>query len=202
MTQAGQYWHDPAGAPERFLVLTHGAGSNASSPLIMVIAKAFEDAGYAVLRYDLPFRQARPHGPPFPANAAQDRAGLENVVRGVRERANGRPVILGGHSYGGRQASMLSAEKPGLVDALLLLSYPLHPPRKPEQLRTAHLPDLRTPALFVHGTRDPFGSSGEMRQAIALIPARTELLEVERAGHELSPFAWVPRAVEALKDLI
>jgi predicted alpha/beta-hydrolase family hydrolase len=184
---------------ERFLLLTHGAGSNASSPLMLAVAKAFEEAGYAVLRYDLPFRQARPHGPPFPAQAAQDRAGLEQAVR---EHAKGRPVILGGHSYGGRQASMLAAEKPGLADALLLLSYPLHPPRKPEQLRTAHLPRLQTPAIFVHGTRDPFGSPEELRQAMALIPARTMLVEVERAGHELKPFAWTSRAVAALGEIV
>jgi len=188
--------------PGRFLILTHGAGSNSSSPLLLAVARAFEEAGYAVLRYDLPFRQARPHGPPSPANAAQDRAGLEQVVRDMRTRAQGRPVVLGGHSYGGRQSSMLAAEKPGLVDALLLLSYPLHPPRKPGQLRTAHLPDLKTPALFVHGTRDPFGSPDEMRQAIALIPARTELVEIERAGHDLSGFAWTSRAVAALGVLI
>ena len=186
---------------ERFLVLTHGAGSNSSSPLILAVAKAFEEAKYSVLRYDLPFRQARPHGPPHPANAAQDRAGLEQIVIEVRARAKGRPVILGGHSYGGRQSSMLAAEKPGLVDALLLLSYPLHPPRKPEQLRTAHLPNLRTPALFVHGTRDPFGSPEELRQALALIPTRTQLVEIERSGHELSPFTWTVRAVEALQVL-
>jgi len=185
-----------------FLILTHGAGSNSSSPLILAVAKAFEEADYSVIRYDLPFRQARAHGPPFPANAAQDRAGLEQIVRDVRGRAEGRSVILGGHSYGGRQSSMLAAEKPGLVDALLLLSYPLHPPRKPEQLRTAHLPELRTPALFVHGTRDPFGSPEEVRQAIALIPARAELVEVERTGHELSPFTWTPRAVAAMTELI
>jgi predicted alpha/beta-hydrolase family hydrolase len=188
-------------SPQRFLILTHGAGSNSSSPLILAVAKAFEEAEYAVLRYDLPFRQARPHGPPSPATAAQDRAGLEQIVGEVRGRAEGRPVILGGHSYGGRQSSMLAAEKPGLVDALLLLSYPLHPPRKPDQLRTAHLPELRTPALFVHGTRDPFGSPEELRQAIGLIPARTNLAEIDRAGHELKPFTWTSRAVTALDEL-
>jgi predicted alpha/beta-hydrolase family hydrolase len=188
--------------PERYLVLTHGAGSNASSPLILAVAKAFEEAGYSVLRYDLPFRQARPHGPPLPVNAGKDRAGLEQIVGEVRSRAEGRPVILGGHSYGGRQSSMLTAEKPGLVDALLLLSYPLHPPRKPEQLRTAHFPQLRTPALFVHGARDPFGSPQELREAVALIPALTELLEIDRAGHELAPFTWTTRAVAALSKLL
>jgi uncharacterized protein len=82
---------------------------------------------------------------------------------------------------------MLAAENPQLADGLLLLSYPLHPPRKPEQLRTAHFPKLATPALFVSGGRDPFGSPEEMRSALCLIPARTLLFEVERSGHELLP---------------
>ena len=80
---------------------------------------------------------------------------------------------------------MLCAAEPELVNGLLLLSYPLHPPRKPEQLRVKHLPDLRVPTLFVHGTRDPFGSIAEMEKAIALIPAKTELLTVDGAGHDL-----------------
>ena len=66
-----------------------------------------------------------------------------------------------------------------LVSALLLLSYPLHPPRKPEQQRTQHLPDLRTPTLFVQGTRDPFGSIAEIERALKMIPAKTKLLVVE-----------------------
>jgi uncharacterized protein len=71
------------------------------------------------------------------------------------------------------------------VEALLLLSYPLHPPKRPTELRTVHFPDLRTPALFVHGTRDGFGSIEEMTAALKLIPARTEMLLIEGAGHEL-----------------
>jgi uncharacterized protein len=94
-------------------------------------------------------------------------------------------IFIGGHSYGGRQASMLCAEEPELVSGLLLLSYPLHPPRRPEQQRTQHLPDLRTPTLFVHGTRDPFGSIEELERAIKMIPAKTKLMTVEGAGHDL-----------------
>ena len=104
------------------------------------------------------------------------------------DRDPGQPVariFLGGHSYGGRQASMLCAEEPDLASALLLLSYPLHPPRRPEQQRTQHLPDLRTPTLFVHGTRDPFGSIEELERALKMIPAKTKLLTVEGAGHDL-----------------
>ena len=102
----------------------------------------------------------------------------------MRQRVSGR-VFLGGHSYGGRQASILASSEPGLVDAMLMLSYPLHPPRRPTELRTAHLPGLHTPALFVHGTRDGFGSIEEMAAALKLIPAATKLLAIEGAGHEL-----------------
>jgi hypothetical protein len=80
---------------------------------------------------------------------------------------------------------MSAAERPGLADALLLLSYPLHPPGKPAQLRTAYFPELQVPALFVHGTRDPFGSPEELQAAIPAIPARTDLLLVESAAHDL-----------------
>lgn len=81
---------------------------------------------------------------------------------------------------------MLAAEDPAVADALLLLSYPLHPPRKPEQLRTAHLPDIRTPTLFVHGTRDPFGLPAEMESAVKLVGGPAVLSQVPRAGHDLA----------------
>lgn len=116
--------------------------------------------------------------------AARDREGLRRAVDVLRSRTRGR-IFLGGHSYGGRQGSMLAAEQPQLVAGLLLLSYPLHPPRKPEQLRTTHFPQLKTPALFVHGGRDPFGSHDEMKAALQLVPAQTMLMEIEGAGHEL-----------------
>jgi hypothetical protein len=80
---------------------------------------------------------------------------------------------------------MMAAAEPGLVEALLLLSYPLHPPKRPSELRTKHFPELRTPGLFVHGTRDGFGSPAELEEALRLVPARTAMLRVERAGHEL-----------------
>jgi predicted alpha/beta-hydrolase family hydrolase len=80
---------------------------------------------------------------------------------------------------------MLCATEPELVAGLLLFSYPLHPPRKPQQLRIQHLPDLQTASLFVHGTRDPFGSVAELEQALQLIPAHKELLAVDGAGHDL-----------------
>jgi uncharacterized protein len=166
------------------LVLAHGAGSNSKAPLLMTVAAAFVRAGLTVLRCDLPYRQNRPFGPPRPGDAERDRDGLRNAVAAVRKLGCER-MFLGGHSYGGRQATMLCAVEPELVDGLLLLSYPLHPPRKPEQLRVKHLPELRVSALFVHGTRDPFGSIEEMEKALKMIPAKTALLKVDGAGHDL-----------------
>jgi len=182
------YIHTPEIRNNQALVLTHGAGSNAQAPLLVALAEVFSATGFTVLRIDLPYRQVRSFGPPGPGDAARDRAGLRNAVAAVKKFVTGR-IFLGGHSYGGRQCSMLCAELSeediGLVAGLLLLSYPLHPPRKPEQQRTQHLPDLRTPTLFVSGTRDPFGSIAEIEQALKMIPAKTKLMAIEGAGHDL-----------------
>jgi predicted alpha/beta-hydrolase family hydrolase len=176
--------HRPRVSNGDAFALTHGAGSNANAPLLVRMAASLAEAGFLVLRYDLPFRIARSKGPPFPAMAERDREGIARAVDALRKLAGGR-VFAGGHSYGGRQTAMTAAEHTELASGLLLLSYPLHPPRKPEQPRTNFFPELRTPALFVHGTADPFGTVEELRAAIRAIPARTDLLAVEGAGHDL-----------------
>lgn len=177
------FLHRPAGTPRAGLVLTHGAGSNSLSPMLIALAQAFCDAEWMVLRCDLPFRQVWKTGPPR-GSAARDQQGLHAAIT-LLQRYTSAPVFLGGHSYGGRMASMLAADHPGLVEKLLLLSYPLHPPKQPASLRTAHFPSLQTPALFVHGSRDGFGTTEEITAALKLIPAKTELLSIVSAGHEL-----------------
>jgi len=184
----------PEAASGDSLILTHGAGGNAQMGLLVALAEAFAGVGFAVLRCDLPFRQQRPYGPPRPTDAARDREGLKNAVAAMRKLFPGR-LFLGGQSYGGRQASMLvaetlvaetpGAEKPKLADGLLLLSYPLHPPGHPEKPRTEHLPKIEVPVMFVSGTRDPFGTIDEIENARKLISAKTLLLPVEGAGHDL-----------------
>ena len=178
------FLHQPTDPNGVGLILTHGAGANCSSSLLIAISAGFADNGFTVLRCDLPFRQARPFGPPHPGQAARDREGLKRAVEAMRKKLSGK-IFLGGHSYGGRTATMLCAEEPELVNGLLLLSYPLHPPRKPEQLRTQHFPKLQTKALFIHGTRDPLGLIGEMEEALRLIPGRKMLFPIEGAGHDL-----------------
>jgi predicted alpha/beta-hydrolase family hydrolase len=178
------FLHRPVDSTGDCLVLAHGAGSNCDAPLLVALAEAFCSVGFTVLRCDLPFRQVRPQGPPPRGSADRDQQGLRAAAGAMRRLSSGR-LFLGGHSYGGRQSSMLASEEPGVADGLLLLSYPLHPPQRPAELRTAHFPSLRIPALFVHGTHDGFGSVDELAAALRLIPARTELQPVAGAGHEL-----------------
>ena len=187
------------------LVLTHGAGGDKDAPLLVAVAEAFAASGVSVLRCDLPYRQRRARGAPSPSGAGRDRAGLAAALALLRARLSGR-LFLGGHSYGGRMGSMLLADQPHLAAGLLLQSYPLHPPGRPDRPRTEHLPRLRTPTLFVHGTADPFGAPDEVETARALVPARTALMTVA-GGHDLGwsrrrgDAALPGRIVRALLDL-
>lgn len=176
--------HRPSSPNGDSLVLTHGAGGNCNAPLLVALADKFCAAGFLVLRCDLPFRQDRPYGPPGSHDGKRDRAGLRNAVLAIKNMNSGR-VFLGGQSYGGRQASILCSEDSPAAAGLLLLSYPLHPPGKPDQLRTQHFFHLNTPALFVEGTRDPFASVAEIEQARKIIPGKTKVLTVEGVGHDL-----------------
>ena len=135
------------------------------------------------VRCDLPFRQLRPHGPPR-GSAEHDQAGIRAAIASVRRRRQDACSWAVIPTEEGKRRCW-PRKKPGLVDCLLLLSYPLHPPQKPSDSRTAHFSRLQIPSLFIHGTRDGFGSIEELTSALKLIPARTELLSVTGAGHEL-----------------
>lgn len=192
--------HEPSGAVRAAVVLSHGAGSGADAPFLVAAADSLAAGGFAVLRCDLPFRQSRT----ATLNAAQqarDREGIRRAAAELQKIVPKTPVVLAGHSYGGRQSSMLAASEPAVAEALLLLSYPLHPPRTPEKLRTEHLTQLRMPALFVHGTRDPFGTIDEMKAAISLIPSQTRLEPVEKGGHNL-PVEAAARLPEWLSAIL
>lgn len=182
-----------------FLVLTHGAGGNSNAALLVALADAFAASGLNVLRCDLPYRQRKPAGPPSPGDAKLDQQGLHRALELMRGQFPGR-AFLGGSSYGGRQASLLVAANTTLVAGLLLLSYPLHPPGKPAQLRTQHFPSLKTPTLFISGTRDSFGTIAELEAAIKLIPGTTRLVAVEGAAHGLSDKKKQPAIVTLVTD--
>src|SRR5207247_4367600 len=125
------FLHRASDSASDALVIPHGAGSNSKAPLLIALSEVFAAEGFTVLRCDLPYRQARPYGPPRRGDAERDRAGLKNAVAAVRKLVSGR-MFLGGQSYGGRQATMLCADEPELVDGLLLLD------RKSTRLNSSH----------------------------------------------------------------
>jgi uncharacterized protein len=198
--------HQPDDTPSGVVVLTHGAGGSRESTLLQRLCDEWARRGWLAVRYNLPYRRRRPKGPPS-GSAATDRAGIVEAIAVCRRLADG-PLIAGGHSYGGRQTSMVVAEGPGasdvLVDVLTLFSYPLHPPGKPERPRTEHLRDIAVPTVFTHGTSDPFGTLDEVRAAAALIPAPTEIVGITGARHDLGSKALnVPAlAVDAALRLL
>ena len=174
--------HIPQTPGDAAIVLTHGAGGDRHGLFLIKLADALAERGVTALRCDLPYRQKRSKGPPSPAGAASDREGLRRAADASRQRG-AKQVWLGGSSYGGRQASMLVAEDAAVAEKLLLLSYPLHPPGKPERLRTEHFPRICTPTLFAHGSKDAFGTIEEVRTHLPSIPATTALEVFEGAAH-------------------
>ncbi|BBX98451.1 alpha/beta hydrolase family protein [Mycobacterium lacus] len=175
--------HQPEGTPQGVVVLTHGAGGNRESKLLQQVCDEWARRGWLAVRYNLPYRRRRPSGPPS-GSAASDRAGIVEAITLCRDLTDG-PLIAGGHSYGGRQTSMVVAAGQAPVDVLTLFSYPVHPPGKPERVRTEHLPDIHVSTVFTHGTSDPFGTLAEVRAAAAMIPAPTEVVEITGARHDL-----------------
>ncbi|WP_071287568.1 alpha/beta family hydrolase [Mycolicibacterium llatzerense] len=177
--------HEPDSKPKGTVLLTHGAGSNRDAPLLVRLCDEWARHGWLAIRYDLPYRRRRPKGPPS-NSAASDQQGIVEAIELAHTLTAG-PVIAGGHSYGGRMTSMVAADMDNTVEltALVLSSYPLHPPGKPERARTEHLPQIAVPTVFTHGTADPFGTIAELTAAAALIPAPTEIVEITGARHDL-----------------
>ena len=179
--------HEPDDTPSGVVVLTHGAGGSRESALLQKLCDEWARRGWLAVRYNLPYRRRRPKGPPS-GSAVADRAAIVEAIAVCRDLADG-PLLAGGHSYGGRQTSMVVADcvesAAQVVDLLTLFSYPVHPPGKPERARTEHLPDIPVPTVFTHGTSDPFGTIDEVRAAAALITATTEIVEITGARHDL-----------------
>lgn len=165
------------------LLLTPGAGADRDQAALVAIDEAATADGLVVERMDFPYRRA--------GRRAPDRAPVlvAAVVEGAaalakRARVPAGRVFLGGRSMGGRMCSMAVAD--GLPAAgLVLVSYPLHPPGRPDRLRVEHFPDLRVPCLFVSGTRDAFGTPAELEAATAAIPAPVTHVWLDGGDHGL-----------------
>ncbi len=167
------------------ILLAHGAGAPMDSAAMTAVTKALVAVGFRVCRFEFAYMAARRDGQRKPPPRAERL--IPEYRAAVEALGNAGRLIIGGKSMGGRVASMvadeLSAE--GRIAGLLCLGYPFHPPAKPEELRTAHLADLRTPALICQGTRDPFGTRDEVED-YRLSPA-IALLWLEDGDHDLTP---------------
>jgi predicted alpha/beta-hydrolase family hydrolase len=167
------------------ILLAHGAGAPMDSASMTATAQALAAVGFRVVRFEFGYMAARRSGqrkPPPRAESVQP----EYIAAIAALNAKGK-LIIGGKSMGGRVASMIADElRPeGKIGGLLCLGYPFHPPEKPQQLRTAHLAGLKTPALIVQGTRDPFGTPDEV--ATYELSKAIEILWLEDGDHDLKP---------------
>jgi predicted alpha/beta-hydrolase family hydrolase len=166
---------------KRALLLTPGAGSDREHHTLVALEEAL--APLPVARVDFPYRK---EGRKAPDRAPKLIAAVVEEGAALAASAEVEPaqIVLGGRSMGGRMCSMAVAE--GLPAAgLVLISYPLHPPGKPDKLRTEHLPSLGVPCLFISGTRDPFGSPAELEAATKVIPGPVTHVWIEGGRHDL-----------------
>ena len=165
------------------LLLTPGAGADRNQASLVAIDDALTAKKLIVERMDFPYRLAgrrAPDRPPVLLQAVRDGA----AALAAKAKVKPSSIALGGRSMGGRICSMAVAD--GLpAAALVLISYPLHPPGKPERLRTEHFPSLVVPCLFVSGTRDAFGTPDELTGATAAIPGEVTHIWVEGGDHSL-----------------
>ena len=156
----------PRRRPVEAVLLAPGAGASAEHHTLVALEAAL--APLPVRRMDFPYRKAGRKAPDrAPVLLEAVRAELAELCDEVGTTPD--RVVLGGRSMGGRMCSMVVAEGTPAA-GLALLSYPLHPPGKPDKLRTEHLPDLHVPCLFVSGDRDTFGTPAELEAATATIP--------------------------------
>lgn len=174
------------------LLLFPGAGGNRNNKTLVALDEGLD---LPVVRADFPYRREGRRAPdraPKAIACVQEEAGLLAEREGVAPEQ----VVLGGRSFGGRMCSMAVAE--GLPAAgLVLISYPLHPPGRPEKLRVEHLPELRVPCLFVSGDRDPFGTPAELAEHTAAIPGPVTHVTIAGGRHELGGVD--PQIVEAVR---
>ena len=171
-----------SGAAAALLVLAHGAGASQRHPFMVTVAQGLAARGIDVLTFDFPYMQQRRK---VPDKAPVLEQAFREAVAAAREWSGARPLFVGGKSMGGRMATHLAAQGLDGLTGVVALGYPLHPPGKPEQLRIAHLPDIKVPVLIVQGERDTFGTPDELRPHVDAMPAPVTLHVVASGDHSL-----------------
>jgi len=168
------YLTDGPASSKHIFLFAHGAGGPMDHPWMTRVARAMGEHGVRVVRFEFPYMAARREGKK--RGGAPDRPPvlLETWRRVIEEHGGGSKVFIGGKSMGGRIASMVADD--AQVRGLICFGYPFHPPGKLDQPRTAHLEKLRTPALILQGTRDPFGTQDQVSTYVLSKAIRIEWL--------------------------
>jgi predicted alpha/beta-hydrolase family hydrolase len=182
-TSATAYVDGPARLDRGTLILGHGAGAPQTHPWMVAMAEAIAARGLRVVTFNFLYMEARRRMPDRPPVLE---ATWKAAIDAVRARFGAGRLFVGGKSMGGRIATMVAAGEGVEVAGLVLLGYPLHPPGKPKQLRTAHLPKVRAPMLFIQGSRDPFGGPEELAPFLVGMPAGTRLFAIDGGDHSLA----------------
>jgi predicted alpha/beta-hydrolase family hydrolase len=177
----GASWIRPR-APGATLVVAHGAGAGMDHPFMAGFCRAIGDAGIATLRFNFPYIE-RGRRSPDPERVLRET--WLAAFDAATADAEGRPVLAGGKSLGGRIASMCVAD--GMAAAgLVFLGYPLHPPGKPERARDEHLYRIDVPMLFLQGTADPFANADLLARVVRKLGDRATLQQIEGGDHSFN----------------
>lgn len=174
------------------LILAHGAGSNQLTPSMTRMASALSTRGFETITFNFLYSEKKKRAPD-----KNDK--LEAVWRRIIETfaEKHRPLVIGGKSMGGRIASQVAAADSSGIAGLVFLGYPLHPPGRPEQLRSKHLPAIKAPMLFVQGSKDAFGTPEELKPILKPLKT-TELCVVENGDHSFK----VPKSSGVSQDKV
>ena len=182
LAKAGAIGYQAATA-NALLVLAHGAGAGQQHPFMVSMARLLSAKAISVVTFDFPYMRERRK---VPDRAPVLEAAFREVIDVAREWAPRLPLFIGGKSMGGRMATHLAAQRLDALKGVVVFGYPLHPPGKPDQPRTAHLPSIAAPMLIVQGERDTFGTPDELRPVIKAMAAQVTLHVVEKGDHSLS----------------
>jgi predicted alpha/beta-hydrolase family hydrolase len=174
----------PAENPSATLILAHGAGAPQSHPWMVAMSELLAARGLDVVTFNFLYADQKKRGGPDKRDVLE--ATWRAAIAAVRAEVKEGLLFIGGKSMGGRIATQVAADPDVQIDGVVALGYPLHPPGKPEQLRVAHLKDLRAPLLIVQGERDPFGSPAELAPHFTGLKAKVVILPIASGDHSLA----------------
>jgi predicted alpha/beta-hydrolase family hydrolase len=178
------------------LVLAHGAGAGQTHPFMVSIARGLAARGIFIVTFDFPYMRERRK---VPDRAPILESAFRDVIATAKETAPELPLFVGGKSMGGRMATHLGAQALDGLRGIVVFGYPLHPPGRPDQPRTAHLPSIVAPVLIVQGERDTFGTPDELRPVLKTMTSAVTLHVVDGGDHSLTVRG--PRGKRVLDDV-